>query len=166
MKRSACIVMALAFLLSACATAPTATRSGRNTEQDQQQVAQLLAISCTLPNQACVPAITVSGGAISQIPDQHFYSANHLIFWTISPASSLAGWTFVWDQTSPNDASGAINFKTTLPSPDEFTCRLAINGSVLLCFNRHSVTGRYDYRIRVQNGSTIIPTSDPTIFND
>jgi len=153
MKKSGCAAIALTLVLAACAGQP---QTGRTFDQSPQ-LNQLLPSLCSLANHTCVPAITVSGTTIAPIADQHFYSANHLIIWTVA----TSGWQF------PSDPAAAIAFKTNVG--DEFTCRVGLQGALLLCFNRHSVTpAKYVYQIRLTNpdGSVVIQTPDPIIFND
>ena len=149
MKISNFLVAAIALALAGCAT-----QSQQSTESGKAQMLVTDPCATGYLNHRCVPRLSVTNGVIDDIGDQHFVGANHLIFWI-----AAAGWKF------PPNASDAIVFKTGFPG-SEFTCGVGPYREVLLCYNRHTVTGAYEYRLRLTNGSTTIQTPDPMIFND
>jgi hypothetical protein len=148
MNRNVCagrrflVIPALALALGACA--PTNMGLAENALASNP--------FCNAANNRCITVSVANGQIIAG--DLLISSANHIIWWQMA----TAGYRF------PDDG---ITIASTLPN--EFTCRVALQGLIYFCVNRNTTTGtgikKYKYSVKV-TGSPAVPPLDPWILNE
>jgi hypothetical protein len=147
MNKSGLLGAATALALAACA----------NMGVDGSGVASATVLDdiCATAEVRCIDVV-IQGGAITQVTDEKFIGANHLILWRLNPTTT--GFTF--------PAKG-IDFKPTSPAPpaNEFNCRPVAHGNLYFCSNRNTVVRTYTYTVTLKNAAGNTITFDPKIIN-
>jgi hypothetical protein len=140
--RKLVITSTLALALGACAP----------TNMGITETALLSNPFCNAANNRCI-TVSVSSGQINA-GDLLISSANHIIWWELV----TTGYSFPAD-----------GITIASPLPNEFTCRVALQGRIYFCINRNTTTGtglkKYKYSVKV-TGSPAVPPLDPWILNE